>query len=97
MSWGAQNRSKDAKTPSASRGMSEKPKLELCGIQHSRMAVVGGTCEQISALKKVLRLMGDTTGKTTERTSGIVHQLVKTRLRTMSRTLAQNHLPARTK
>jgi hypothetical protein len=33
MSWGAQNRSKDAKTPSASRGMSEKTKLELCGIQ----------------------------------------------------------------
>jgi hypothetical protein len=33
MSWGAQNRSKDAKTPSASRGMSGKKKLELCGIQ----------------------------------------------------------------
>jgi hypothetical protein len=33
MSWGAQNRSKDAKTPSAALGMSEKPKLELCGIQ----------------------------------------------------------------
>jgi hypothetical protein len=33
MSWGAQNRSKDAKTPSASRGMSENPNLELCGIQ----------------------------------------------------------------
>jgi hypothetical protein len=33
MSWGAQNRSKDAKTPSASRGRSRKPKPALCGIQ----------------------------------------------------------------
>ena len=33
MSWGAQNRSKDAKTPSAARALSDKPKLELCGIE----------------------------------------------------------------
>jgi hypothetical protein len=33
VSWGAQNRSKDAKTPSAGPAMSEKPKLALCGIQ----------------------------------------------------------------
>jgi hypothetical protein len=33
MSWGAQNRSKDAKTPSAGRVMSRNPKLALCGIQ----------------------------------------------------------------
>jgi hypothetical protein len=33
MSWGAQNRSKDAKTPSGPRAMSRKPKLALCGIQ----------------------------------------------------------------
>jgi hypothetical protein len=33
MSWRAQNRSKDAKTPSASRGRSRKPKPALCGIQ----------------------------------------------------------------
>jgi hypothetical protein len=33
MSWGAQNRSKDAKTLSVGRAMSRKPKLELCGIQ----------------------------------------------------------------
>jgi hypothetical protein len=33
MSWGAQNRSKDAKTPSVGLAMSRKPKLELCGIQ----------------------------------------------------------------
>jgi hypothetical protein len=33
MSWGAQNRSKDAKTPSAGRAMSRNPKPELCGIQ----------------------------------------------------------------
>jgi hypothetical protein len=33
MSWGAQNRSKGAKTPSGSRAMSRKPKLALCGIQ----------------------------------------------------------------
>jgi hypothetical protein len=29
MSWGAQNRSKDAKTPSAGRAKSEKPELDL--------------------------------------------------------------------
>jgi hypothetical protein len=33
MSWGAENRSKDAKTPSAARAMSRNPKLALCGIQ----------------------------------------------------------------
>jgi hypothetical protein len=33
MSWGAQNRSKDAKTPSAGRGMSENPKPDCCPIQ----------------------------------------------------------------
>jgi hypothetical protein len=33
MSWGAQNRPIDAKTPSAALGMSAKTKLELCGIQ----------------------------------------------------------------
>jgi hypothetical protein len=62
----------------------------------SRMAV-GDICEQIGALENVLRPVGGTTGKTTGRTSGMVHQLMKPRLRTMSRTLAQNHLPAGTK
>jgi hypothetical protein len=34
MSWGAQNRFKDAKTPGVGRRvMSRKPKLALCGIQ----------------------------------------------------------------
>jgi hypothetical protein len=33
MSWGAQNRSEDAKTPSGSRGRSEKPELDRCPIQ----------------------------------------------------------------
>ena len=33
MSWGAQNRSKDAKTPTFGLAMSRKPKLALCGIQ----------------------------------------------------------------
>jgi hypothetical protein len=33
MSWGAQNRSKDAKNPSAGRGMSEKPELDRCPVQ----------------------------------------------------------------
>jgi hypothetical protein len=33
MSWGAQNRSKDAKTPSVGRGMSEKPEPGLWPIQ----------------------------------------------------------------
>jgi hypothetical protein len=33
MSWGAQNRSKDAKTPSASRGRSDKPEPGLWPIQ----------------------------------------------------------------
>jgi hypothetical protein len=33
MSWRAQNRSEDAKTPSAGRGMSEKPELGCCPVQ----------------------------------------------------------------
>ena len=33
MSWGAQNRSEDAKTPSASRGMSKKTELGCCPVQ----------------------------------------------------------------
>jgi hypothetical protein len=33
MSWGAQNRSKDAKTPGVALAMPENPKLALCGIQ----------------------------------------------------------------
>ena len=33
MSWGAQNRFKDAKTPSVGRGMSEKPELDRCPVQ----------------------------------------------------------------
>jgi hypothetical protein len=33
MSWGAQSRSEDAKTPSTPRGRSEKPELDLCPVQ----------------------------------------------------------------
>jgi hypothetical protein len=33
MSWGAQNRSKDAKTPSVARVLSENPELDLWPIQ----------------------------------------------------------------
>ena len=33
MSWRAQNRSKDAKTPSGSRGRSDKPELDLRPVQ----------------------------------------------------------------
>jgi hypothetical protein len=33
MSWGAQNRSKDAKTPSVARALSDKPELDRCPIQ----------------------------------------------------------------
>jgi hypothetical protein len=33
MSWGAQNLPKDAKTPSAGRGRSENPELDLWPVQ----------------------------------------------------------------
>jgi hypothetical protein len=39
MSWGAQSRSKDAKTPSAGRAMSEKPELDRCPIQPYQAAL----------------------------------------------------------
>ena len=32
MSWGAQNRSKDAKTPSVGPAMSGKPELDRCPV-----------------------------------------------------------------
>jgi hypothetical protein len=38
MSWGAQNRSEDAKTPSGSRGRSQKPEPDCCPIQPYRRA-----------------------------------------------------------
>jgi hypothetical protein len=42
MSWGAQNRSEDAKTPTFAPAMSRKPKLALCGIQpHVHLCVSG--------------------------------------------------------
>jgi hypothetical protein len=53
MSWGAQNRSKDAKTPNVARALSEKPQLELCGIQPysaSRLpGVRGRACAQAAS------------------------------------------------
>jgi hypothetical protein len=33
MSWGAQNRSKDAKAPSVGPAMSKKPELDRCPVQ----------------------------------------------------------------
>jgi hypothetical protein len=49
MSWGAQNRSKDAKTPSAGLAMSQKPELDCCPVQpyspHSRSCGRLITCE----------------------------------------------------
>jgi hypothetical protein len=33
MSWGAQNRSEDTKTPSVGRGMSKKPEPDCCPVQ----------------------------------------------------------------
>jgi hypothetical protein len=51
MSWRAQNRSKDAKTPSGSRGRSQKPELDCCPVQPWGMplecpplGLVAGTC-----------------------------------------------------
>jgi hypothetical protein len=41
MSWGGQNRSKDAKTPSAGRGMSEKPELDLRPVQPYQISHTG--------------------------------------------------------
>jgi hypothetical protein len=41
MSWGAQNRSKDAKTPSASRGRLIKPELDCCPIQPYKNMALG--------------------------------------------------------
>jgi hypothetical protein len=59
MSWGAQNRSKDAKTPSVAGGRSRKPKPALCGIQ-PYAAVIAAVVGQLSVarnmLKKVLAL-----------------------------------------
>jgi hypothetical protein len=56
MSWGAQNRSKDAKTPSAGRAMSRKSKLELCGIQpyHTKRTKKCGLRTNCNAVLKEL-------------------------------------------
>jgi hypothetical protein len=50
MSWRAQSRSKDAKTPSGSRDRSEKPELDRCPVQPyqvckaAKVAVIIGQC-----------------------------------------------------
>jgi hypothetical protein len=49
MSWGAQNRSKDAKTPSTPRGRSEKPELDCRPVQPIRSCVLGNTYGLIGA------------------------------------------------
>jgi hypothetical protein len=38
MSWGAQNRSKDAKTPSVAGVRSQKPELDCCPVQPYKYA-----------------------------------------------------------
>jgi hypothetical protein len=45
MSWGAQNRSKDAKTPSTPRGRSENPEPGLWPDQPYRVRVEGTPVE----------------------------------------------------
>jgi hypothetical protein len=47
MSLGAQNRSEDAKTPSASSGMSKKPVLGRCPIQPYGVRLVGRAALEI--------------------------------------------------
>ena len=42
MSWRAQNRSKDAKTPSVGPAMSDKPEPDRCPVQPYPKAVKGG-------------------------------------------------------
>jgi hypothetical protein len=68
MSWGAQNRSKDAKTPSGSRGRSEKPELDRCPVQqyvvkchvkHDEVAlahIVEVVAEEVANLRALLPL-----------------------------------------
>jgi hypothetical protein len=42
MSWGAQNRFEDAKTPSGSRGRSDKPEPDRCPIQPYAPSLLAG-------------------------------------------------------
>jgi hypothetical protein len=44
MSWGAQNRSKDAKTPSVAGVRSDKPELDCCPIQPYCTGSCTGSC-----------------------------------------------------
>jgi hypothetical protein len=54
MSWGAQNWSKDAKTPSVALAMSENPELDLCPVQpyckapltHERAPITSWECQR---------------------------------------------------
>jgi hypothetical protein len=52
MSWGAQNRSKDTKAPSAAGGRSEKPELDLWPVQQYaiRRGRPQGACRALRAL-----------------------------------------------
>jgi hypothetical protein len=55
MSWGAQNRSKDAKTPSGSRGRSENPEPGLWPVQP-----YGGTeAPRVNRLARIAKAMAN--------------------------------------
>jgi hypothetical protein len=63
MSWGAQNRSKDAKTPSVAGGRSKKPELDCCPIQPYGVRV--RICTVIPCvLTPILSLLPDAVGST---------------------------------
>ena len=54
MTWGAQNRSEDAKTPSVAGGRSEKPELDLWPIQ-PYVALSAATPSPINTWRTLLR------------------------------------------
>jgi hypothetical protein len=67
MSWGAQNRSKDAKTPSVAGVRSQKPELDCCPVQPypirdanlERTQVLVFSCRSGSQKKKAGRVTCD--------------------------------------
>jgi hypothetical protein len=58
MSWGAQNRSKDAKTPSVGRGMSENPEPDLRPVQQYAQTALQPTSQSLATVQRSMALAG---------------------------------------
>ena len=81
MSWGAQTRSKDAKTPSGSRGRLIKPELDCCPVQPYIITLWALLCSAVIAPVMSKRVLSKEVlaQKRATRPSGVTKSIVSGR------------------